>query len=203
MGRGFQKAGSLFVAGWGAVAWASAAEPGGIGQKLIQPQFGTVFWTLVTFVVLAFLLGKFAWKPLLQAVEERERAIRTDLEEARQERERARALLEEQKSLLEQARRERAAALEQGRLDAERLKAEILEEARRQREELLRQGEAQLEAAVRRARAELRGAAADLAIQVAAKLLADNLDEEAQRKLVEDYLSELERMPAGSATPPG
>ncbi len=181
---------------------AAAAEGGASGKALITPQVGLIFWTLVTFVLLLFVLKWVAWKPLLRAVEERERLIRESLESARADREHAQALFEEQQALLQQARRERAAAVEQGRADAERLKAEILEDARRQKEDLVRQAEAQIAAAVRRARSELRAAAADLAIQAAAKLLADHLDEEAQRKLVEEYLAELEQLPAGSSTVP-
>ena len=172
---------------------AFAAEGGG-ANLLIQPQFGTMFWTVVIFLGVWFLLAKFAWKPLLGAVEARERGIRDHLDNARKEREEAQRLLDEHKALVAQARKERADAVEAGRRDAERVKAEILEEARVQRDQLAKQAKAQLEAVVRQARTELKGAAADLAIQAAGKLLAKNLDDATQRRLVEDYLSDLERL---------
>ena len=173
---------------------ASASDGGGGGNLLIQPQFGTIFWTLVTFLILMFLLAKFAWKPLLSAVDSREKGIRDSLDTARQQRDESQRILEEHKALLNQARRERAEAVEAGRRDAERVKGEILEEARRQREQLVAQTEAQLAASLRQARVELKGEVASLAIQAAGKLLAKNLDEPTQRRLVEEYIADLERM---------
>ncbi len=181
-----------------AMAPALASEGGGGGSALITPQFGLIFWTVLTFVLLAILLGRFAWRPLLGAIEERERTIRESLEQARRDREEATALLEEHKNLMTQARRERAEAVAAGQRDAERLKLEILDEAKRQREQLLRQTDVQVAALVRQAREDLRGVAADLAIQAAGKLLAKNLDEATERRLVEDYLKDLDELPSGS-----
>ena len=192
----------VVTAGAVALALASeayASEGGGGGNLLIQPQFGTIFWTLVTFLILMFLLAKFAWKPLLSAVDSREKGIRDSLDTARQQRDESQRILEEHKALLNQARRERAEAVEAGRRDAERVKGEILEEARRQREQLVAQTEAQLAASLRQARVELKGEVASLAIQAAGKLLAKNLDEPTQRRLVEEYIADLERL--GSARP--
>ena len=83
----------------------------------------------------------------------------------------------------------------EGQKDAARLKAEILDEAKKQRELLLQQTESQVKSMVRQAREEMRGLAADLAIQAAGKIIGRNLDDGAQRKLVEDYLADLDRFP--------
>jgi F-type H+-transporting ATPase subunit b len=193
------------AAGWLLMATATlpalASEGGGGGASLIQPKFGTVFWTLLTFVLLVALLGRFAWKPLLGALEQREKSIRESIDQARQDREQAEELLTQHKQLLDQARRERAEAVSEGRRDAEGLKAEILEEARKQREQLLSQTEAQVQTGLRQARSELRKVAADLAIQAAEKLLVQNLDDPTQRKLVEDYLADLEASESSSSLP--
>jgi F-type H+-transporting ATPase subunit b len=171
----------------------SASEGGGGGAStLLQPQIGTIFWTLVTFLCLAWLLSKFAWKPLLGALNERERSIQANIEQAERERGEANDLLAEHKDLVAQARRERAEALSAGQKDAERLKAEILDEARNQREQLLKQSEAQIQAGLRQARDELRTDAVDLALAAAEKLLTRNLDDQTHRKLVEEYLAGLE-----------
>lgn len=185
-----------------ASASAHAAEGGSSSSLLIQPQFGTIFWTVVTFLILSFLLGRFAWKPLLGAVEARESGIRDAIQGAQRDRDEAQRLLEEQRAMLSLARKERAEAVEAGRRDAERLKSEILDEARRQREQLQKQAEAQIEAGLRQARAALRGEATDLAIQAAGKLLERNLDDATQRRLVEDYLADLERLGLRSETSP-
>jgi len=121
-----------------------AAEEGGEapgGSALITPSPGLFIWTVITFAILLLLLWKTAWKPLLNAVETRERGIRDAQDNARKDREQAAAMLAEQRDLVAQARRERAEALAAGQRDAERLKAEILDEARRQKEELLKQAD--------------------------------------------------------------
>jgi F-type H+-transporting ATPase subunit b len=176
---------------------AEAGEAGGGGGALITPHIGLVFWTTVTFVALLVLLRRYAWGPMIAAMNAREQGIRGDLDRAQNERTEAQRLLEEHRALLNQARRERAEAVEAGRADAERIKAEILEEARRQREQVVQQAETQIAASLRQARADLKGTAADLAIQAAGKLLGKTLDAEAQRRLVEDYIADLERMGSG------
>jgi F-type H+-transporting ATPase subunit b len=184
------------AAGWLLLAVAAlpalASEGGGGGASLIEPKFGTVFWTLLTFILLVVLLGRFAWKPLLGALEQREKSIKDSIDQARKDREEAEGLLGQHRELLGEARRERAEAVSAGRRDAEVLKAEILEEAKKQREQLLAQTQEQVDAGLRQARSELRSVAADLAIQAAEKLLVKNLDDATQRKLVEDYLADLE-----------
>jgi len=181
-----------------ATALPAAAEEGehaaAGASALITPEIGLMFWTLVTFVILLVLLGKFAWKPIMDAMNARETGIRGDLDKARGEREEAERLLGEHRAMIEQARRERAEAVEAGRRDAERLKAEILDEARRQREQLVQQAQAQIDAGLRQARGELKGEAADLAIKVAGKLIGSSLDDATQRRLVEEYLADLERL---------
>jgi F-type H+-transporting ATPase subunit b len=188
------------VLAWAAPLYASeGAEGGGQGASaLITPEIGLMFWTLVTFLILLALLGKFAWGPIVKAMNAREEGIKGDLDKARQEREEAQRLLEDHRGLLNLARKERAEAVEAGRRDAERLKAEILEEARKQRELLMKQAESQIEAGLRQARASLKGEAADLAIRAAGKLMGRNLDDATQRKLVDEYLTDLERLGSGS-----
>jgi F-type H+-transporting ATPase subunit b len=184
-----------------AATWGMAAEESAGGSALIEPHFGTAFWTLVTFLVMAFLLGRYAWKPLLGALEAREKTIRDSIEQAARDRDEARAMLDEHRKLVDQARRERAEAMGVGQRDAEKLKADILDEARRQREHLLEQAESRIRSELRAARAELRTVAADLAIRAAEKLLTRNLDDATQRRLVETYLEDLEQG-EGAPSPP-
>jgi len=195
---------SAFVLAWAAPLYATEGAEGGSkgASALITPEIGLMFWTLVTFLILLVLLAKYAWGPILKAMNAREDGIKSDLDHARKEREEAQRLLEEQRAMLNLARKERAEAVEAGRRDAERLKSEILDEARKQREQLLKQAEAQIDAGLRQARSALKGEAADLAIQAAGKLMGRNLDDATQRRLVEDYLADLERLGSGSETPP-
>jgi F-type H+-transporting ATPase subunit b len=190
------------LASFAPVLASEGAEAGGGGSALITPHIGLIFWTLVTFLLLLLLLSKYAWGPILAAMNAREEGIKGDLDTARRGREDALRLVEEHRALINLARKERADAVEAGRRDAERLKAEILEEARRQREQLMKQAETQIEAGLRQARAGLKGEAADLAIQAAGKLMGKNLDDATQRRLVEDYLADLERLSSSSETRP-
>jgi len=171
----------------------AAAEGGGLAEQLITPHIGTFVWTALTFLIMLFLLRKYAWSPLLGALGAREKGIQDSLEQSRRQRQEAQDLLEQQRELLAEAHRQRAQAVEEGRRDADKLKTEIVEEAKSQRERLLKQTQEQVEAGLRQARGEFRGVAAELAIRAAEKLLARNLDDETQRKLVEEYLVDLEK----------
>ncbi len=177
----------------------AAASEGG-GAALLQPEIGTIFWTLLTFLIMVGILKRFAWKPLLGAIDAREKSIRDAIEQADRDRERAEGLVKEHQLLLAEAHRERAEAVEQGKRDAEKVKDEILAKARTHRDQVLKQTEEQVEAGLRKARAELRTTAVDLAILAAEKLLTRNLDDDTQRRLVEEHLADLER-PSGGSRP--
>ncbi len=167
---------------------------GGAGSmNPLKPVMGTLVWTAVTFVLLLFILRRYAWGPLLGALDERQRTIEGDIEQAKSDREEAQKLLEEHKSLVVQARRERAEALSVGQQEGERLKTEILDQARQEREQLIKQTEEQVAAGIRQARDDLRATTAGLAINAAEKLLGKALDDASHRKLVEDHLAQLER----------
>ena len=188
----------LLVLGTGATA---AASEGG-GAALLQPEIGTIFWTLLTFLTMVGILRRFAWKPLLAAIDAREKSIRDAIEQANRDREQVEGLVKEHRFLLAEAHRERAEAVEQGKRDAEKVKDEILAKARMQRDQVLKHTEEQVEAGLRKARGELRTTAVDLAILAAEKLLVRNLDDDTQRKLVEEHLADLERQSGGSRPTP-
>ncbi|MDH3626540.1 MAG: F0F1 ATP synthase subunit B [Acidobacteriota bacterium] len=188
--------GMLLLATTGVVA-ASGSEGGGGGNALLNPAIGTLFWTLITFALFAFILGKYAWPPLFKALQDREEGIASDLSKAESGRKEAEDLLRQQRELLEQARRERAESVAAGQKEAETLKTEILDEARQEREAMMKKTQQQIDAGIATAKAELRASTANLAIQAAEKLLTRNLDDAGQRKLVEDHLADLER---GSGT---
>ena len=176
----------------------AAGGEGDAGSALMTPKWGIFIWTSVTFIIVLIVLSRVAWKPLLGALEEREGTIRDSLQQAQSDREEAAAQLAEHKQLVEEARRDRAEARERGQREAEQLKEQILGEARAERERMLEQSERQVEAAMTQARAEMRQLVVDLSIQAAEKLMVKNLDDPTQRRLVEDYLADLER---GGQTP--
>ncbi len=162
-----------------------------MGSKIITPEFGTIFWTLITFGVLAFLLGRYAWKPILALLDERERSVRESLESARKARAEADEMLQKNQEFLASARRETAALLEQGRKESETLRAELLAQARKESQDLVEQGKRQIQYEQKQAVEEIRRQVADLAIGAAERLIKGELDDAAHRKLVADYLQSL------------
>jgi F-type H+-transporting ATPase subunit b len=159
-----------------------------MGSSLIQPETGTILWTVVTFVILAVLLARFAWRPLLATLEERERSIRESLEQSQKARAEAEETLRRNQEILAGARRETAAIIEQGKREAEAVRNEIVTRARAEAQTLVEQGRAQLAFEQKQAVEQLRREVADLAIQAAERIIARSLDDARQRELVDEYV---------------
>ena len=162
-----------------------------MGQRLITPEVGTILWTIITFVILAFLLRKFAWRPLLTTLEERERTIRESLDQARKARAEAEEASRRHQEMLAQGRREVAALIEQGKRESEIVRAEILAQARKEAQDLVEQGKKQVQYEQKQAMEDLRRQVADLAIQAAERLISRSLDDSKQRELVDGYVRDL------------
>jgi len=162
-----------------------------MGQDLIKPDVGLIFWTIVTFVVLAFILKRFAWKPILAIVEAREKSIREALEESKRARTAADEALAKNRELLSQARSEVARIVAEGQKEGKRIQAELLEKARSDAASVLDQGRRQIELETKQAIAELKGTVVDIALDAAGKLIRSSLDDKKHRQLVEEYLEEL------------
>ena len=168
-----------------------------MGASLINPEIGTIIWTVITFLILAMLLAKFAWKPLLQTLAERETTIRDSLEQAQKARAEGEETLRRNQEILSQARRETAAILDQGKREAETLRAEILAQARKEAQDLVEQGKRQVQFEQKQTMEQLRRQVADLAIQAAERLITRSLDDSAQRQLVDDYVRGLTDLQPG------
>ncbi|HJU75345.1 MAG TPA: F0F1 ATP synthase subunit B [Gemmatimonadaceae bacterium] len=159
--------------------------------NLLSPAGGLMFWTLLVFIVLIFVLGRYAYKPLLAAVEAREEALQRALDQAQHDREAAAKLLEEHQRQLESARGEAQRLIADGRATSEKMKAEMLEVTRAQQQELLERAKREIESEKARAITELRREAVDLAIAAASKVIEKDLDSGANRQLVESFLSSI------------
>jgi F-type H+-transporting ATPase subunit b len=167
---------------------------------LVEVEPGMVFWTLVTFILLVFLLSKFAWKPILHLVEEREKTIRDALDGAKTDRAESERLLGEQKAILANARKEGAEAVRKAMADAEIARQEMVQKSRKEVEDMLLRARQQIEEDRVKAQAELKGVVVDLAIDVAAKVLGDQLsDAGRQRALFERYIEDFPQREKRSA----
>lgn len=171
-------------------ATAFAAEEGG-KVNLLSPNGGLMFWTLLIFIVLLIVLSRFAFKPLIQAVEAREASLEAMLTKAQQDRDAAAKLLAEQQAHLDASRAEAQKFIADGRATAEKLKNSMLEETKAQQQEMIERARRDIENEKVRAIADLRREAVDLALAGAGKLIARNLDDAGNRKLVEDFLASI------------
>ena len=169
---------------------AYAAEEGG-KPNLLSPNGGVMLWTLLIFVALLFVLSKYAFKPLIAAVEAREEALEAAIASARNDRDAAARLLAEQQQLLDAARAEAQKFIADGRVTSEKLRASMLEETKVAQQELLERARRDIEGEKVRAITELRREAVDLALAGASKLIARNLDDASNRKLVEEFLASI------------
>jgi F-type H+-transporting ATPase subunit b len=170
-------------------ALALAQEEHGGSPNLLDPHYGLMVWTLVIFVILLFILSRYAFKPLTKAVAEREAALEAAIAGAKADREEAARLLAEQKAGIAKAHAEAQQLIADGRAVGERVRAEMLEETQRQQEALLERARAEINREKERAIQQLRAEAVDLAIAGASKVIEKNLDEQTNRKLVESFLS--------------
>src|SRR5512144_3220924 len=152
---------------------------------------GLTLWTAITFLVLLFVLGKFAWGPIVKMLAERERTIRDAIESAKKERLEAERLLSDQKQALAGAQREAAELARKNQQEVEALRQELTARARKEADELVATARQQIAEELSKARAELKAQVADLAIDAAGRLVKASLDDKAQRQLVEEYIAQL------------
>jgi F-type H+-transporting ATPase subunit b len=157
--------------------------------NLLSPNAGLMFWTLLIFIILLVILTKFAFGPITRAVEAREQALEEAIESAKRDREEAARLLAEHKRQIDEARTEAQRYIAEGRAMGEKMRADMLEQTRREQAEMLERARREIEGEKVRAIAELRREAVDLAIAGASKVIEQNLDNQSNRKLVENFLA--------------
>lgn len=154
---------------------------------------GLVIWTWVVFVVLLFLLKKFAFPAILKATEERERTIARQLDEAAKANTEAKALLDENRRLLAESRTQAQAMMAEAKSAAEKERATAIDKTRHEQEELLERARRDIAAERDKALTDLRREAVDLSLAAAGRLIGQKLDGASDRSLVEGYLASLEK----------
>ena len=162
-----------------------------IAQSLVTPSAGLIFWKIVAFLIFLYLLYRFGWGPITDALEEREQRIDESISRA----EKALAEAKETQAQNEKARREAERdaqrILREAREAAEALRSEEVEKTRAKIRQMQEQAQAEIEREKQGALQELRDEVADLAIEAASKIVRDDLDASRQRKLVHDFIDEL------------
>ena len=179
-----------------------AAETPAAGGGLVSLQVNLMFWTLVIFLILFWVLKKYAFPAVLNAVEAREKALADAIEGAKRDRDEAARVLEEHRAQLEGARGEAQRFIAEARAVAEKSRAELLEKTRQEQQEMLERARRDIGIERDKAIAELRREAVDLAIAGASKVVEQNLDSDKNRAMVESFLSSMS-MPGADATGAG
>lgn len=157
---------------------------------------GNAIWTIVIFVLVLVVLGKFAWTPILGALQKREDYIRDALEKAKRDREEAEARLREYIQKVEAARAEATAIVQEGRRDAEVLKQRLEEKAHEEADAMMARAKREIQIASDTAVKNLYSLTANLATDVASRIIRKELTAADHERLVAEAIEELETVTA-------
>ena len=161
-------------------------------NPLVQPDPGLFIWTILTFLVLVALLARFAWRPLLQALERRQAAIAKSLEDAQHARQELERLNRESAQMMQQARVEAEAIVSRSRSDAEVLREELKQKSRAEAAAIVKSAERQIQFEMARAVQQIRSEAIDLSVAMASKILRRQVSKEDHEGLIEETLKQVE-----------
>lgn len=160
---------------------------------LIEFSYGLIFWMTVSFLTVLFILGKFAWKPILKGLKEREAGIADALNEAKKAREEMASLNARNEELMRAAREERELLLKEARDIRDREIAEAKSKAKAEADALLARARADIQNEKNAAITEMKNQVAELSILVAERILREKLDSSAaQQALVDKVMAEAE-----------
>ena len=161
-------------------------------MELITPEFGLIFWQLVIFLIVLFLLAKFAWKPILLSLKEREDSIENALRMADQAKLEMQALKAGNEKLITEARLERDKMMQEATQMANQLVEAAKNKATEEGSRLIMQAREAIQNEKNAALAEVKNTAAKLSIDIAERILRRELaDQPAQQQLVDSYLKEV------------
>lgn len=170
--------------------WAQGGEG---TTPLFTVNLGTTVWTTIVFLALLGILWKFAWGPILDAADQREKGIQAALDEAAQRNQEAAKLLEEHRLQLADARRQANELIAEGKAAGERVRREIEEKARSEGQAIVERARAEIGRERDAALDALRKESVELALAAASRLLHENLDQAKDRQLVERFLDDVSK----------
>jgi F-type H+-transporting ATPase subunit b len=171
----------------------STEAQGGAGASnpLVQLDPGLFIWTILTFLILFFVLSKFAWKPLLTLLESRENTIKSSLEDAEKAKQELERLNIESEAIISEARSEAQSIRVEAKSAAEKIKADIMAQAGEDAKKLRDETEKQIQVEKDKAIGEIRQEVVGLTITVAEKVIRKNLSKEDNQDFIEDSLKKL------------
>ena len=161
-------------------------------NPLVQPDPGLFIWTILTFLVLVGLLAKFAWRPLLDALESRQSTIAKALDDAKAAQQELQRLQKESAEMMRQARIEAEAIIARSRTDADVLREELKQKSRAEAASIVKNAEQQIKLETARAVQQIRHEAVNLSVEIASKILQRQVSREDNEALIEATLKQVE-----------
>ncbi len=160
-------------------------------SNLFAGDIGNAVWTLVIFLLVLLILGKFAWGPLLSGLQQREEFIRRSLQEAKDDREAAEARLQEYEAKLADAGAQATEIVDKGKREAEKASASIEEKARSEADKMVERARREIDLAKQSAIKDLYATSSDLATEIAARILQRELNAQDHERLISESIKEL------------
>lgn len=167
-----------------------ASSGGGEASNPFAGDIGNALWTVVIFVLVLVVLGKFAWGPILDALQKREQFIHDSLAEAKIAREAAEASMKEHEAKLAQAKAEATAIVDEGRRDAEAVRSRIEQEAKVEADKMLERAKREISLATESAVSEIYSLSGKLATDVAARVIGKELSGADHERLLNEAIND-------------
>lgn len=171
----------------------SGGEHGGGEGGLLSVDGGLAFWTVLTFVILLIILRKTAWKPILEALDKREKEIAESLAQAEEARKATARLIEENKSSMSKNNEEAQKILAEAKRTAEEQKNKMLEESKAQAKKIVADAQDEIDRKKVEAINEIKGQVASLAIEIAEKIIRQDLNSDVLKKAADKYIDEIQK----------
>jgi F-type H+-transporting ATPase subunit b len=161
-------------------------------MELVTPGIGLVFWTVLTFLIVLGVLSQFAWKPITQALKDRELSISQALAAAEDAKKNLLLLQSSNEKLLQEARVEREKMMRDAKITADKMIADATEKANSEKNRIVAEAQDAIRTEKNLALAEVRKQVADLSLEIAEKVIRRQLsDKSAQMELVKGYLNDV------------
>ena len=158
-------------------------------MELVTPEIGLIFWTTIVFLILLIVLKKYAWNPILSAVDERNKSIEEALKAADKAKNEMQALNTDNERILMEAKKERDALLKEGREIKDNIIAEAKDKAKVEADKILTTANEQINNEKMKAITELKNQVAEISIDIAEKILKSELsDTNKQKELIAEAL---------------
>lgn len=167
------------------------ASEGGESPSLFTGDLGNIIWTLATFLVVLIVLGKFAWGPILAALQKREAFIRESLEKAKNDRDEAQRVLKEYADRISSARAEATAIVEEGRKNGDLLHHKIEETAKTEAQAMIERAKREIGIARDTAVKDVYTLSARLATEMAGRIIKKELNGKEHERLISESIDEI------------